>query len=142
MLSRQVRPLILIFSPLLFFVACALPAARIATGPPWLGKELLAAGFLGPLVGQFAWYANPLWLGSLIAAGLRRRRWTLLLSLAAVAVGLLMLTLPGHDIPRDEGGVNKDHAEGLLYGAWVWLASIALPALGAALSREEKRHPQ
>jgi hypothetical protein len=127
----RARLLLCVPALLLYFVACGLPALRLANGDVWSGGKMLGLGWLGVLLGQFGWLANFFWLGSMVFTLRGRPMIALGLAVIAAAIGLHMLALPGTEISLDEGGVNKTQATALAPGAWVWMAALAAAALGA-----------
>ena len=94
-----------------------------------MGYEVLLMGPLGILFLQFAWFANPLFLVSIVFVGLGWRIATAIVAAIAVIIALDMLTLPGTLIYLDEGGVNTTTALGFSAGAWVWLAAMVAPLI-------------
>lgn len=132
-------------SALLFLVACALPVLefrRNAAGVEvWSGFEVFLMGWLGALLGQFAWYANPF---AVLAAGLlcfRLRVPAAVLAGLAILVGLSTFTLFGATVPADEGGVGKLYLQSLREGTWVWFGSLAVLLIGTFVAHLPPRMP-
>jgi len=95
-------------SVLLFLLACATPCLEMSqkSDPTWYGLRILVLGWMGVLVGQFAWLANPLWLLGLITFALRKWRVALIAlgaSLLFAANTLLLFVMP---LPADESNIN------------------------------------
>lgn len=120
---------------LLAWVLClVMPAVRgcpAGRGDDPYGVLMAATGWLGPLIFQFGWFANPLFLIGvvwLMVAG-RPSRITAGLGLAALALALTSLGL--RDIPTD--APSPIRLCGFAPGFWVWvgaMAGLALPATG------------
>jgi len=107
-------------------VSLIAPAAHGARGPADVlpGYMVLLIGFLGPLQGQFAWWANPPLVGSILAlaAGVRVPNWVSLTAVALACDSLLWRRM------QTDNGPSTD----LLtpgWGMWVWLGAIAALAL-------------
>lgn len=115
-------------SVLLFLLACATPCLEMSqkSDPTWYGLRILVLGWMGVLVGQFAWLANPLWLLGLITFALRKWRVALIAlgaSLLFAANTLLLFVMP---LPADESNINHTSLVRLRIGFYLWLASIAV----------------
>ena len=116
------------------FYLVAMFTAPFRTGAPaphpWAdGWQVLLTGWMGVLVGIYAWLANPL----VFAAWLLTARYR---AQAVVLAGLALLFgmsfLSQHQIAVDEAGnVGFVHLDAI--GYWCWLASFAVAAVGAAL---------
>ncbi|HXH03281.1 MAG TPA: hypothetical protein VNN09_08165 [Candidatus Competibacteraceae bacterium] len=124
-------------SLLLYALACASPALEFvpsADGPQVArGLNLLALGWLGVLVLQFAWLANPLlWLAWTLLL-LRRRRGAALCAGLALVVATDTLRLFHTPLPADISGGNHQQLQALAIGFWLWLASMAVVPLAALL---------
>lgn len=114
----------------LFLLACFTPA-MVFDKETWPGVQVLALGWQGVLLGQFAWFANPFWLLSLLLAFLRRWLLTLAATLVAALVALDALSFLGTTVPLDEGFVNTMVFKSYHVGFYFWMASIAVVGLGA-----------
>ena len=114
----------------LYVFACCLPAVRMENGSVWYGAEILLLGPFGLLFMQIAWFANLLFIPSLIFIGMGWWRAALFVSLLQVLIALDMLNFPGSEIILDEGGINKTSVLALLPGAWFWLVSLIVPTSG------------
>ena len=79
LVSRQFRDTIwprviaVLSSLMLFGLACISPAIVQRGGDVLYGWQILQLGWLGPIVFQVAWWANPLLFLSMIS--LYKRRW-------------------------------------------------------------------
>jgi hypothetical protein len=124
-------------SLILYLTACIAPALVFhhkdnpSTVQLMSGLDCLVTGWLGVLIGQFAWFANPmLWL-SMVAFFLRR----LFIALFLVALSLFMATntflLYTQEVPADEGGVNILIFQSPHLGFFLWVGSMLLISLGA-----------
>jgi len=115
-------------SVLCFAAACALPCLEMSqkSDPVWYGLRILVLGWMGILVGQFAWLANPLWAFGLVAVAFRK--WTLALVMLGLSLlfALNTLLLFGISLPADEGNVNHTSLVRLRIGFYLWLASIGI----------------
>ena len=121
------------FSVFLYLAACVAPCLEVTqkSDPVWPGWQILLMGWLGVLVGQFAWLANPLWLGGLIFFALRKWTVALILSGLAILPTFNTLTMFVTELPADEGGMNTFHLVRLRIGFYLWLASLAVLFVGA-----------
>ncbi|MDB5387033.1 MAG: putative rane protein [Planctomycetaceae bacterium] len=124
-------------SLLLFCMACSMTALEFRKNESeaviWPGIATLCLGLLGPLIGCFAWFANPFWFVALILLYLQRN------VPAAVCAGLALLiscntwVLFSCDIPGDEGGMSKLILQRIGEGTYLWMASMAVVLVGAFL---------
>jgi hypothetical protein len=128
-------------SLLLFLLACVTPCLEMSqkSDPVWYGLRILVLGWMGFLAGQFAWYANPLWLIGLCL--LAFRKWSAAaifsgLSLLFALNTLLMFVMP---LPADESKVNTTSLMGLRIGFYFWMASLAVPFVKACVMRNQLR---
>lgn len=138
--SRQNRVFIGI-SVVLYLIACATPCLEVSqkSDPVWLGLQILVMGWLGILVGQFAWLANPLWLAGLLFFAFRKWMAALILSGLALVFALNTFTMFVTELPADEGGMNTFHLVRLRIGFYLWLASLAVPFARAFVMRMQSR---
>jgi hypothetical protein len=125
-----------------FAIACALPALTFqslsGTEQSWYGGVIFLLGWMGALVGQFAWFANLLLLGSWISIGFRWGRGTVLFAAGALLVAAQSFALFGEAIPADEGGVNKLTLTHFMPGFYFWIASIVIALTGGIVGRSRK----
>lgn len=115
-------------SLLLFVMACATPCLEMSqkSDPVWYGLRILVLGWMGFLAGQFAWFANPLWLIGVVAFAFRK--WSVALISLGLALffalnTLLLFVMP---LPADESKINNTSLVRLRIGFYLWLAGMAL----------------
>jgi hypothetical protein len=132
--------LLVAVSLVLFVAACFAPALsfRVYSSDPARytievnrGGNILFIGWMGVLVGQVAWVANPPWvlgIGLLFFERIKGAR--ILLTLAAL-LALSTLRLYRSEMPYDEGGVTKMLLQAPLLGFYLWLSSIVLALVAA-----------
>lgn len=130
---------LLIVSAILFVVACCLPALEFknsaSVNDTMFGLRALVVGWSGLFAAVFSWYANPLWLLSLVLSLMRKPTLSLCFGVLAVVVAWTTFSLIGRVLPGDEGNVTKTSVIKLLPGFYVWLASLAVAPLAALLQR-------
>lgn len=98
------------------------------------GAEILAMGWLSPLVGNFAWFANPLFLWALIRLQARKRA----VGLTVLAVLLALDTFRLSNYVLDEGGGSTTvYAYG--WGGVLWFASLCVLTAAAGTRQIEAR---
>jgi len=129
--THPLKPRVIIFTSVaLFALSLVLPALREVglRADAEAGYVILATGYFGALVGQVAWFANPLWVAALLY--LFRRRWKAAAVAACLAVGVAAesLLLYSTGIPSDSGRTIPVR---LLVGFWVWWSSLWVLAAGA-----------
>ncbi len=93
---------------------------------PYRGYHILQMGWLGPLDGNFAWYANILFLVAVPSLWMRRVTAT---KSAIVATILSLNTCSFDYIPT--GGGGKDTIYGYGWGCSLWFAAIFLVLVAA-----------
>ena len=128
----------LLISPVLFAIACCLPALEWrnsnSTAPDvMLGLRALAVGWSGIFAGVVAWYANPFGLLSLLLAAFRKPLLAAVVGAIAVAIACTTFATVGRELPGDEGNVTRTTVVRLLPGCYVWLASLAILPFSAFL---------
>ncbi len=137
-----------LLSVALYLVSCFLPVLTFqktggSSGETWMGYHALLMGWMGVMVAQPAWFANPLWFaGSIFLIPNRGRIVSILLCSFALLLALPALSLVGNEVPADEGGVLRQRVQQLHAGAYVWILSIAcqvVVGLYAAISEMRKR---
>ena len=115
-------------------VSLALPVATFGPGADeiWAGWAVLMLGWLGFMLGQFAWLANFLFIAALILMSLRRppRVWSLVIGGATSLLALHALSWTW--VYRNEGPATEPSAV-LGYGAGYYLWIAATVAAGALL---------
>lgn len=121
-------------SALLFAASLALPALAETHSDgvriDELGYVLLETGWAGLLIGQIAWFANPLWvLGAIL---LWRGRWkgAAKAAVGALLVGSVSFFLMRTGVPSESG---PSITARLLVGFYVWWASLWVLAIGAVV---------
>ena len=85
--------------------------------------DVLAAGWLGPISGNFGWYANVFFFWSLYYAARERYRAALAMSAGAAILSLFAFVVTRWNAPGIRGiwGVVS-----LGHGAYIWVASVWL----------------
>jgi hypothetical protein len=128
-------PIPVLISLVLFVIACALPALEFKNSHKpndvMLGLRALAVGWSGIFAAIVAWYANPIWLVSVVLTCFRRPMLATVFGIIAVALALTTISIVGRELPGDEGNVTKTTVIRLLPGFYVWIASIAIVPLTA-----------
>ena len=103
------------------------------------GWWLLASGWLGLLIGQVAWLANPLLLLAAVLLLRGRARISLLLIGGALLLLWLQMAMTG-SLVDNEGGIA--HAIERRYaGYWLWMAAVGLGALVSVAAAFAPRAP-
>jgi hypothetical protein len=134
---------VVLASAVLFLLACVLPAMTVfntgrSARSQMFGLQLLLTGWLGPLVGQFAWYANPFHVLALVLLGRRRFRPALWVGLFVCGLGLTSLHWPDDTVYANEAGVTFYNLIRPHVGFYCWMASLVLiPASAFVWSRQE-----
>lgn len=136
--SRPPRP----SSRALSFIALALWVASLAlTGivlyakqQRMIGAEILAMGWLSPLVGNFAWFANPLFLWSLLRLQAKRSA----VGLAMLSLLLSLDTFRLSNYLLDEGG-GSTQVYGYGWGVVLWFAALCVLTAAAGTRQIEAR---
>jgi len=116
----------------LYLLSLPLPAIHevgLGVGPT-RGLGILATGYFGFLFMQLGWLANVFWVLGVIL--LARQQWKTATILAALAVVVAAdsFVLYATGFPSDSG---HNYAVTLMYGFWVWWASLWVLAAGAFL---------
>lgn len=126
--ARQVA----LASVTLYVLSLALPAIHeVGLGiDPDRGFMILATGMMGFMFLQMGWFANVFWVLGMVALG--RNRWgpAAVRGALAVVVAADSFVLYETGFPSDSGA---SHAVTLMYGFWVWWASLWVLAAGALL---------
>ena len=146
------RRTMLMASLALYAAACVFPALKLHVGYTlggdhglvWhdqgyesiRGYELLWSGWFGPLVGNFAVFANPaLWLAWLLSA-LRFHLGAAVSSGAALVISTQTFRLYAQPYLFDEGGARKGYLHTVEIGFICWVASMVLVLLWSLRARE------
>lgn len=120
-------------SLVLYILACVLPAL-VFIGPNGQqnmdGFSALVIGWAAPLFGQFAWYANPLLLLSIIGL-MRGWRITILLVALSLLLAADTFMLYSQRVPADESGSNYMTFQYPAIGFYLWIASMVVIGIGA-----------
>jgi hypothetical protein len=131
-------------SAAVFAIACAIPALTFqnlsGTEQSWCGGLVFLHGWKGPIVGQFAWFANLFLFGSWMSAGFRWRPGAVLFAAGALLIAAQSFALFGEAIPADEGGFNKLTLTRLMPGFYVWIASIVIALAGGFFVRGRNKN--
>lgn len=91
----------------------------------YYGYGILLMGFLGAFVGVFAWFANPLMLLAVLLSMFKKRLASMILSVAAMALGLqsyMLEAVPFNESSMDPGNLNLVDHLGL--GFYLWMGSL------------------
>lgn len=126
---------------LLFVLACATPCLEMShkSDPVWYGLRILVLGWMGILVGQFAWLANPLWVVGLCLLAFRKWSAAAIVSGLSLLFALNTLALFVMPLPADEASVNKTSLVQFRIGFYFWLASLVLLFAKAFMMRAPSR---
>lgn len=125
----------------LYLVSLALPALGDADSPPYIGVAVLLTGWMGVLLNEYRWFANPFFIVALIGLSMPRvtPAWvkgTAFVGLVLALSSLLPISLPG----CDEASICKVPAERLA-GAYIWMAAYLVLYAGALSGERCKLHP-
>jgi hypothetical protein len=140
------RLLALGLSLLLYALACALPVLDFlkedgspTPESPMLGFVLLFIGWLGILIGQFAWLANLGWLLSMILLLLRRWVASLVTTVLTMLVALHTFALFTQRVPANEAATDYLRLQQVKIGFYVWLVSFLVIGISALILRSRER---
>ncbi len=101
------------------------------------GYKILVIGWQGPLQGAFAWFANPLFLFSMLWLYVRERAWVAVIgSLLAFAVALDTFRF---DALRLNANANETSVYGFGLGAVLWFVAMAVAIVAAGTYLKEER---
>ena len=135
--SGMARFIVLAVSLVLFALACASPTLIFlrngTSDETWAGYIVLLLGWLGPFLGQFAWYANPLLFVGMITFLVRQWVATIVLIALALLMAANTCLLFFQEVPADEAGVNMLTLQNLHIGFYLWIASILTIGIGAII---------
>jgi hypothetical protein len=119
----------------LFLAACAAPAIYMQrdNGDVYatFGYKILPVGWLGILVGQFAWFANFALLGSWICTLCQWRIPATLFAAIALLIAVDTLDLYVHPPFAGVRGVNHEHLNHLGWGFYFWISSMLALLIGS-----------
>lgn len=116
-----------------YLIACVTPAMVLAKGI-WRGYEVLIMGWMGFFLGQWAWFANPFWLLSLLLVFFRRWILTFIVGGFALLIAFDAFSFVGKTIPLDEANVNTTVFLRYDFGFYFWLASLGVVMIGAVVA--------
>jgi hypothetical protein len=135
--SGKARLIVLAVSIVLFALACASPTLIFlrngTSDETWAGYMVLLLGWLGPFIGQFAWYANPVLFVGMITFLVRQWVATIVLIALSLLMAANTFLLFFQGVPADEAGVNMLTLQNLHIGFYLWIASILTIGIGAIL---------
>jgi len=103
----------------------------------WPGYAILLFGMLavGDEPGNMAWFANPLAFVAWLATLFGRRLPAIVLSVAALALAASFLF--AKTVVSNEAGIANP-VTGLRPGYWLWLSSLAIACLAAAVATRSR----
>ena len=136
--------ILLLLIAAVFFVLSMADTAFVTTQQPIKGYWVLLTGWMGFVIFQFAWFANPLILLSLMLFR-RKTKWALVAS--ALALICLSQAFMFADIPVDTSGVSIEVvARGNGFYYWVGMVACVFYAnimmlVYRALSKELVKSP-
>ncbi len=127
-----------------YLIACALPVAVNCVnqnGKPeqFSGLWLLSIGWMGPLLGQFAWFANVFNIGAVASLLSGSYRTSIGFSIITLVVSLDTFAWLVQEVYLDEGGVHKCTLDSLSAGAYFWFLALLAPLfLSLYIQRKKK----
>ena len=145
MVLKTNRAFLLIACSLPYLIACALPVAVSCVnqnGKPeqFSGLWLLSIGWMGPLLGQFAWFANVFNIGAVASLLVGSYRTSIGFSIITLLVSLDTFAWHVQEVYLDEGGVHKCTLDSLSAGAYFWFLALLAPLfLSLCMMRSEKK---
>lgn len=104
------------------------------------GLLVLMMGWIGPLVGIFSWYANPLWVGALHALLLEKYKRAVLLSVISILLGSQYFVMYLLNIKTSF--IDSERVVEPGSGYWLWMLVLVLTCIFSVaelLSKDEKR---
>jgi hypothetical protein len=138
-MTERLRKAVVSAFVLLWLGSLFLPTLR-TNGADWdPGWWLLASGWLGLLIGQLAWLANPLLI--LAALLLLRGRGRTALGIVGGALLLLWLQMALTGALVDNEGGIAHPIERRYAGFWLWMAAIGLAGLTSVAAAMAWRTP-
>ena len=132
------HPFFFVFISMGFWDACLfLPSLEIAhQSVPNTGGSYLMIGWIGPVGGNFEWYANPALV--LSAYFLLKRWWPASMASAIIALALISILFFTRSMLADEGGA-RSVVTAFLIGYWLWVASAITLLIGAIVQMLQPR---
>jgi hypothetical protein len=127
-------------SLLLYVIACCSPALELTTTTTqaqlapvahetmW-GYQVLRSGYMGLSFGIIAWLANPLWAVALVLVAFKWVKVALAVSLASLVISLTTFLAIGKDLAVWKSDIYHQHVSAMLFGSFLWMASLALVPL-------------
>ncbi|MEO1210060.1 MAG: hypothetical protein AAFX78_11010 [Cyanobacteria bacterium J06638_20] len=112
------------------------PDGALTLMPGW---EVLALGWLGIFVWQFAWFANIAYFASLGLWLNRAWRTAVILSLIAVGLGLNTLFLFVQELPSNGAGATR-YLQSLQPGFYCWMLGLSIPLLWCSWQLWQDHH--
>jgi hypothetical protein len=112
------------------------PDGALTLMPGW---EVLAIGWLGIFVWQFAWFANIAYLVSLCFWLGRAWRTAAILGLITIGLGLNTLFLFVQELPSNGAGATM-YLQSLQPGFYCWIFSLSIPLLWCSWQLWQGRH--
>ena len=125
----RIHVVAIVISVLVYLAACAVPCLEFihtdSTHDEILrGAQVLAMGWCGIFLFNFAWFANFIYIASLILLGFRRYKESAISAAVAFLIGLDTFLLWGHVWLADEAGVKHFQLKDIHTGVYLWLLSI------------------
>jgi hypothetical protein len=109
----------------------------------YFGYRVLLLGFLGVLVGVFAWLANSLMLLAVLLSAFNKRTASMILAVSSITLGLqsfMLEAVPFNESSMDPGNLNfVDH---LGIGFYVWIGSLGTFAVYCFLKKADDAAPR
>jgi len=137
--TRRVRLAVVGISLALFLLSLYLDAGRFIEDPGTTGAQVIThSGFalffmalLGPIYGNFAFFANPLMLVGWLMIIAQKYRGAAISLFLALPFTFEIQQLHSHLVYEDEGGVNFSYMTHVLPGWYVWVLAILFPFAAA-----------
>ena len=128
----------------LYLAACATPALHFwntnsQAEASYFGIHTLLMGPLAILGGQLSWFANLFFAAGALALLLGHCRVATVFAVIALPITAHALSLYGHALPANEGGVGELQLRSFGPGFYLWVASAAALAIGALVRHRSSR---
>lgn len=130
----------------LYGLACVLPVLDFTKADgsptpdgPMIGVVALITGWLAVTIDQFAWFANLLWLLSLLLLLLRRWIPSAITAILSILLALNTYTIYGKQVPANEGATEYMYVQRIRFGFYVWMASFLATSICAIILRQRER---